>query len=72
MINTGTMVGKRSQSGKAIARKGDSSMGKDLNPGNAGFQSIRKGTYIDKTEMIDYINHTLGTKIWRRNSFGGH
>ncbi len=37
-------------------------MGKYLNPGNAGFQSIVKEEYIDKTELIDYINHTLGTK----------
>lgn len=37
-------------------------MGKYLNPGNAGFQSILKGEYIDKTGLIDYINHTLGTK----------
>lgn len=37
-------------------------MGKYLNPGNDGFRSIRKGEYIDKTGMIDYINHTLGTK----------
>ncbi len=37
-------------------------MGKYLNPGNAGFQSIRKGKYIDKTGLIGYINHTLGTK----------
>ena len=37
-------------------------MGKYLNPGNDGFRSIRKGEYIDKTGLIDYINHTLGTK----------
>lgn len=36
-------------------------MGKYLNVGNAGFQAIRKGTYVDKTEMISFINHTLGT-----------
>lgn len=33
-----------------------------LNIGNAGFQSIRKGLYVDKTELISYINGTLGTK----------
>ncbi len=37
-------------------------MGKYLNPGNAGFQSILKGKYVDKTGLIDYVNHTLGTK----------
>lgn len=37
-------------------------MGMYLNPGNAGFQSILKGKYIDKTELIDYVNQTLGTK----------
>lgn len=36
-------------------------MGIYLNPGNAGFQSIRKGMYIDKSELISYINQTLGT-----------
>lgn len=37
-------------------------MGKYLNPGNAGFQSILKSEYIDKTGLIDYMNSTLGTK----------
>ena len=37
-------------------------MGRYLNLGNAGFQSIRKGLYIDKTKLIEYINGTLGTK----------
>ncbi len=37
-------------------------MGKYLNPGNAGFKSVLKGEYIDKTGLIDYINRTLGTK----------
>lgn len=37
-------------------------MGMYLNIGNAGFQSIRKGLYVDKTELISYINGTLGTK----------
>ena len=36
-------------------------MGKYLNVGNAGFASIRKGSYVDKTEMISFINSTLGT-----------
>ena len=36
-------------------------MGKYLNVGNDGFASVIKGIYIDKTEMISYINSTLGT-----------
>jgi hypothetical protein len=37
-------------------------MGNYLNLGNDGFTSIRKGTYVDKTGLIAYINSTLGTK----------
>lgn len=37
-------------------------MGKYLNIGNAGFMAVKKGIYVDKTEMISFINHTLGTK----------
>ena len=37
-------------------------MGRYLNLGNAGFQSIRKGLYVDKTGLIEFINSTLGTK----------
>ena len=37
-------------------------MGKYLNVGNAGFMAARKGTYIDKTGLITFINSTLGTK----------
>ncbi|MGN0159051.1 MAG: AAA family ATPase [Brotaphodocola sp.] len=33
-----------------------------LNVGNAGFQSVRKGLYVDKTGLIFFINGTLGTK----------
>lgn len=36
-------------------------MGKYLNVGNAGFQGIRKGLYVDKTELISFINSTSGT-----------
>jgi hypothetical protein len=36
-------------------------MGNYLNLGNAGFESIRKGTYVDKTGLISFINSTLGT-----------
>lgn len=37
-------------------------MGMYLNIGNDGFQSIRKGLYVDKSELIAFINHTLGTE----------
>ena len=37
-------------------------MGRYLNLGNAGFQSIRKGLYIDKSGLIAFVNRTLGTK----------
>lgn len=37
-------------------------MGNYLNIGNAGFQSVIKGRYVDKTGLIEYINSTLGTK----------
>lgn len=36
-------------------------MGNYLNGGNSGFASVRKSIYIDKTEMIAFINSTLGT-----------
>lgn len=37
-------------------------MGMYLNIGNAGFQSIRRGLYVDKSGLISFINSTLGTK----------
>ena len=37
-------------------------MRKYLNLGNAGFTSVRKGIYVDKTGLISFINGTLGTK----------
>ncbi|MDY2627996.1 MAG: AAA family ATPase [Lachnospiraceae bacterium] len=37
-------------------------MGMYLNIGNAGFQSIRRGLYVDKTGLISFVNSTLGTK----------
>lgn len=37
-------------------------MGKYLNIGNASFTAMTKGIYVDKTEMIAFINSTLGTK----------
>lgn len=36
-------------------------MGNYLNIGNHGFEAIRKGIYVDKTEMIAFINSILGT-----------
>ena len=36
-------------------------MGNYLNVGNAGFTAVTKGIYVDKTEMIAFINSTLGT-----------
>lgn len=37
-------------------------MGIYLNPGNASFQSVRKGFYIDKSGLISFVNGKLGTK----------
>jgi hypothetical protein len=37
-------------------------MGRYLNVGNAGFQAVKRDTYIDKTGLIAFINDTLGTK----------
>jgi len=36
-------------------------MGKYLDIGNAGFETIRNGIYVDKTGMISFINRTLNT-----------
>lgn len=36
-------------------------MGGYLNPGNVGFQSILNGLYVDKSNLIAYVNHTLDT-----------
>lgn len=36
-------------------------MGIYLNPGNKGFQTILNGTYVDKTDLIDFINRTVNT-----------
>lgn len=36
-------------------------MGNYLNIGNAGFETVRNGLYIDKTGMISFINSTLNT-----------
>ena len=37
-------------------------MGMYLNIGNDGFQSVRKGLYVDKSGLISFINSTLETK----------
>lgn len=37
-------------------------MGRYLNVGNAGFRAMTKDIYVDKTEMISFINDTLGKK----------
>lgn len=37
-------------------------MGMYWNLGNAGFQSVRKGFYVDKSGLISAINRTLGTE----------
>lgn len=37
-------------------------MGNYLNPGNSGFEEIRKTPYVDKSGLIRLINRTIGTK----------
>ena len=37
-------------------------MGKYINTGNAGFQSIRNGEYVDKSGLIAIVNNTLYTE----------
>ncbi len=36
-------------------------MGIYLNPGNESYKAILKGIYVDKTDIIDVINQTIGT-----------
>ncbi|MCD7716474.1 MAG: ATP-binding protein [Lachnospiraceae bacterium] len=36
-------------------------MGEYLNPGNDGFKTILDDVYVDKTELIDYVNSTIDT-----------
>lgn len=50
-------------------------MGRFLNVGNAGFTSIVSDIYVDKTEMIKFINETIGktrklTCVSRPRRFG--
>ena len=37
-------------------------MGNYLNPGNSGFEEIRRSLYVDKSGLIRLINDTIGTK----------
>lgn len=37
-------------------------MGTYLNPGNTGFEEIRRSLYVDKSDLIGLINDTLGTR----------
>ena len=37
-------------------------MGNYINTGNTGFVAAVRDTYVDKTELIAFINRTLGTK----------
>lgn len=37
-------------------------MGAYINIGNAGFQSVRNGEYVDKSELINIVNGTLFTE----------
>ncbi len=34
-------------------------MGLYLNPGNEAFRQIRRSNYIDKSDLIDFINSTI-------------
>lgn len=38
-------------------------MGTYLNPGNRAFRQIRNGIYVDKTDLIDYVNSTIETPV---------
>ena len=37
-------------------------MGNYLNPGNSGFEEIRRSIYVDKSGLIKLVNGTIGTK----------
>ena len=38
-------------------------MGLYLNPGNEAFRQIRRSAYVDKTDLIDFINSTVETSV---------
>jgi hypothetical protein len=42
--------------------EGGLDVGQYINVGNAGFQTITRGRYVDKTELIAFMNGVLGTK----------
>ena len=50
------------ESGFGTYRKDMVYMGRYLNLGNAGFQAVRKGLYVDKSGLISFVNGVLGTK----------
>ncbi len=37
-------------------------MGKYINIGNTDFASVRRDEYVDKSQLIAYVNHVLGTQ----------
>ena len=37
-------------------------MGNYKNPGNSGFEEIRRSIYVDKSGLIKLVNGTIGTK----------
>ena len=50
-------------------------MGKYINIGNTDFASVRKDEYVDKSQLIAYVNHVLGTQrkflcVTRARRFG--
>ena len=51
-----------SMNGMICQEESGNIMGMYLNIGNAGFRSVRKGLYVDKSGLISFINSTLGTK----------
>ncbi|MCC8126350.1 MAG: ATP-binding protein [Clostridiales bacterium] len=44
-------------------------MGNYINPGNDGFKSIRKGIYVDKSMLIEYVNSTIDVSPDRMTCF---
>lgn len=45
-----------------LRKSADTFHGMYLNPGNQGFTEIRRGIYIDKTDLISLMNQRIGTK----------
>ncbi|MCD8362728.1 MAG: ATP-binding protein [Lachnospiraceae bacterium] len=44
-------------------------MGNYINPGNEGFKAIRKGIYVDKSMLIDFVNSTIDISPDRMTCF---